>query len=127
MLTKIHHAAIICSDYARAKDFYCRILEFPIIKETYRAERDSYKLDLKVGEHNQIELFSFPSPPKRLTRPEACGLRHLAFEVVSVDKYRTHLEEHGIECEPIRIDEITNKKFFFFFDPDGLPLEVYEQ
>ncbi|MBX9878291.1 MAG: VOC family protein [Candidatus Obscuribacterales bacterium] len=127
MLTKIHHAAIICSDYAQSKDFYCRVLKFPIIKETYRAERDSYKLDLKVGEHNQIELFSFPSPPKRLTRPEACGLRHLAFEVESVDKYRTHLEEHGIKCEPIRIDEITNKKFFFFFDPDGLPLEVYEQ
>lgn len=127
MLNKIHHAAIICSDYPRAKDFYCRILGFLVIKETYREERDSYKLDLQIGQHDQIELFSFPSPPERLTRPEACGLRHLAFQTPDVDSYRTHLDKQGVQCEPVRIDEITGKKFFFFYDPDGLPLEVYEQ
>lgn len=127
MLNKIHHAAIICSDYLRAKDFYCRILGFPIIKETYRRERDSYKLDLQVGKSDQIELFSFPTPPARLTRPEACGLRHLAFSVEDINACREHLEKLGVDCEPIRLDEITNKQFFFFFDPDGLPLEVYEQ
>lgn len=127
MLTKIHHAAIICSNYSQAKDFYCRILGFPVIKETYRQDRDSYKLDLRVGANDQIELFSFPSPPTRLTRPEACGLRHLAFQVADVHSYKEHLEKHGVSCEAIRLDEITGKEFFFFFDPDGLPLEVYEQ
>lgn len=127
MLNKIHHAAIICSDYQRAKDFYCRILGFPVIKETYRQERDSYKLDLQVGDHAQIELFTFPQPPARLTRPEACGLRHLAFEVDDVHLLKSHLEKHNIQCESVRIDELTGKEFFFFFDPDGLPLEAYEK
>ncbi|MBX9769976.1 MAG: VOC family protein [Candidatus Obscuribacterales bacterium] len=127
MLNKIHHAAIICSDYSKAKDFYCRILGFPVIKETYRQERDSYKLDLQVGANDQIELFSFPQSPARITRPEACGLRHLAFQVADVHIVRKHLEDNGVACEPVRVDEITGKEFFFFFDPDGLPLEVYEQ
>lgn len=123
----LHHVAIIASDYARSKHFYTKILGFKILHETYRAERQSYKLDLKVGEHGQIELFSFPNPPTRPTRPEACGLRHLAFAVVNLDETIAQLSSHNIPTEPIRIDEITGRRFTFFRDPDDLPLELYEQ
>lgn len=99
----------------------------PILEENYRAERDSYKLDLAVGEHGQIELFSFPNPPERVTNPEARGLRHLAFSVSDIEKEVKVLEARGVEMMPIRVDEYTGKKFVFFFDPDGLPLELYEQ
>ena len=122
---KVHHVAIICSDYARSKHFYTEILGLPVIQEVYRAERQSYKLDLKVGE-SQIELFSFPSPPPRLTRPEACGLRHLAFEVKDVEATVKYLRDNAVEAEDIRVDEYTGKRFTFFRDPDDLPLEVYE-
>jgi glyoxylase I family protein len=125
ILNKIHHAAIICSDYKRSKEFYTKILGLEVIREVYRKERESYKLDLKIGE-NQIELFSFPDSPKRLSYPEACGLRHLAFHVNSVENVVKELEYSGVEVEPIRIDEFTQKKFTFFSDPDGLPLEIYE-
>ncbi len=123
----IHHVAIICSDYAISKKFYTQVLGLKVIRETYRAERDSYKLDLAVGEYTQIELFSFNESPKRVSRPEACGLRHLAFGVVDIDATVAYLQEHSVACEPIRIDEYTNKKFTFFSDPDGLPLEIYEK
>ena len=123
----IHHVAIICSDYAISKKFYTQVLGLKIIRETYRAERDSYKLDLAVGEYTQIELFSFNAPPKRVSRPEACGLRHLAFGVADIDAAVAYLQENSVVCEPIRIDEYTNKKFTFFSDPDGLPLEIYEK
>lgn len=126
-LKRIHHAAIICSDYKRSKHFYTQVLDLPIIEENYREERDSYKLDLAVGEHGQIELFSFPNPPERVTNPEARGLRHLAFAVSDIEKEVGLLKERGIEMMPIRVDEYTGKKFVFFFDPDGLPLELYEQ
>lgn len=125
-LNGIHHVAIICSDFQKSKHFYTQILGFPIIKETYRKERDSYKLDLKVGD-TQIELFSFPNPPKRLSQPEATGLRHLAFEVDNLDEVINELKQKGVECEPIRLDETTNRRFTFFFDPDNLPLEIYEE
>ncbi|MBW4630000.1 MAG: VOC family protein [Brasilonema octagenarum HA4186-MV1] len=126
-ITRIHHIAVICSDYDRSKKFYTEILGFPIINETYRAQRNSYKLDLKVGENNQIELFSFPNPPERSSNPEACGLRHLAFEVDDIEQMVSYLELKGVEVEDIRIDEITGKKFTFFKDPDNLPLEIYER
>jgi glyoxylase I family protein len=122
----IHHVAIICSDYQRSKHFYNKILGFRIIAEAYRAERQSYKLDLEVGDGTQLELFSFPNPPERPSRPEACGLRHLAFAVADVEHIKMDLEQKGVAVEPIRIDEYTGKKFTFFADPDGLPLEVYE-
>ncbi|KAF3890703.1 MULTISPECIES: SMU1112c/YaeR family gloxylase I-like metalloprotein [Nostocales] len=124
--TGIHHVAIICSDYERSKKFYVEVLGFSIIKETFRTHRNSYKLDLRVGEHDQIELFSFPSPPKRTSTPEACGLRHLAFQVDNIEQTVSDLISQGIEVEDIRIDEITGKKFTFFKDPDDLPLEIYE-
>ncbi|MUH00749.1 VOC family protein [Scytonema sp. UIC 10036] len=124
--TGIHHVAIICSDYERSKKFYVEVLGFSIIKETFRAHRNSYKLDLRVGQNHQIELFSFPSPPKRASTPEACGLRHLAFQVDNIEKTVSDLNSQGIEVEDIRIDEITGKKFTFFKDPDDLPLEIYE-
>lgn len=125
-LTRLHHAAIIASNYAASKHFYANILGLPIIAENYRAERDSYKLDLRLPDGAQIELFSFPAPPPRVSRPEACGLRHLAFETDDIEKDTTHLAAHGIEVEPIRIDEWTGRRFTFFADPDGLPLELYE-
>ncbi|MBY0356697.1 MAG: VOC family protein [Candidatus Obscuribacterales bacterium] len=126
-LNRIHHAAVICSDYARSKDFYTRILGCRVIAENYRAERDSYKLDLSVGDNEQIELFSFPDPPPRVSRPEACGLRHLAFVVTDVEKQADALRDQGVPVEAVRVDEYTGKKFVFFFDPDGLPLELYEE
>lgn len=122
----IHHVAIICSDYERSKQFYTEILGFPILKETYRAHRDSYKLDLQVSEGVAIELFSFPNPPARPSRPEAQGLRHLAFAVDDLDAAVEHLKQHGVEVEPIRVDELTERRFTFFQDPDQLPLELYE-
>lgn len=124
--TEIHHVAIICSDYQKSKQFYVEVLGFSILRETYRSMRDSYKLDLKVGEHSQIELFSFPHPPARVNSPEACGLRHLAFAVDDLDRSVAELQTKGLEIEEIRIDEITGKRFTFFKDPDGLPLELYE-
>ncbi len=124
--TGIHHVAIICSDYDRSKKFYVEILGFSIIQETFRAERNSYKLDLKVAENTQIELFSFPNPPERPSKPEACGLRHLAFQVDDVEQTVFYLKSKGLEVENIRVDEITGKKFTFFKDPDNLPLEIYE-
>jgi len=123
---KIHHVAIICSDYARSKHFYTEILGFEVIEETYREARGSYKLDLRVGP-NQIELFSFPNPPARVSNPEACGLRHLAFEVEDVVAVLTYLRSLNVEAEDIRVDEITGKQFTFFRDPDNLPLEVYQR
>lgn len=122
----IHHIAIICSDYDRSKHFYVQLLGFPILRETYREARDSYKLDLQVGEQTQIELFSFPHPPDRPNSPEACGLRHLAFKVADLDATVADLSAKGIAIEPIRLDELTGKRFTFFKDPDGLPLELYE-
>ncbi|MBA2871251.1 glyoxylase I family protein [Anoxybacillus calidus] len=125
-LKRIHHVAIICSDYERSKHFYVNVLGLEVIHEHYRKERNSYKLDLKVNEYDQIELFSFENPPKRLSYPEACGLRHLAFEVENIEEAIAHLHKHDIEVEPIRMDPITGKRFTFFADPDGLPIELYE-
>ena len=127
MFKSIHHVAIICSDYHKSKHFYTSILGMEIIAENYRKERESYKLDLKLPNGGQIELFSFPSPPERPSTPEALGLRHLAFNVESVEKTSNYLLSKGIAVEPIRVDEYTNKKFTFFKDPDGLPLELYEE
>ncbi len=124
---KIHHVAIICSDYEKSKKFYTEILGFEVEKETYREERDSYKLDLKIGGIYQIELFSFVNPPERVNRPEARGLRHLAFEVDNIDETVRELNEKGVVTEPVRTDEVTGKKFTFFTDPDKLPLEIYEK
>jgi glyoxylase I family protein len=123
---RVHHVAIIASDYARSKNFYTRILGLEIICETHRAERQSYKLDLKVGDA-QIELFSFPDPPPRPSRPEARGLRHLCFAVADLDQTRADLLGHGLELEEVRVDPTTGKRFFFFQDPDELPLEIYEE
>ncbi|HLO45922.1 MAG TPA: VOC family protein [Leadbetterella sp.] len=127
MLKKIHHIAIICSDYEKSKEFYVNKLGLEILAEVYRKERDSYKLDLALKGEYVIELFSFPNPPARPSRPEARGLRHLAFMVENVEKVKSELESKGIVSEPIRIDEFTGKKFTFFEDPDGLPLEIYEE
>ncbi|WP_158800517.1 VOC family protein [Pedobacter sp. L105] len=124
MLNKIHHVAIICSDYEVSKHFYTDILGFEIVREVYREERKSYKLDLSVGGVYQIELFSFPNPPERPSRPEALGLRHLSFEVADVAAVAEALFIKGVVTEPIRIDEFTGKPFTFFSDPDGLPLEL---
>jgi len=126
-MLRIHHIAIICSDYEKSKDFYVNKLGFTVLAETYRAERKSYKLDLAVNGVYQIELFSFENPPVRPSQPEAQGLRHLAFEVEDIEKEITRLSGHGIVTEQIRIDEFTDKRFTFFADPDGLPLELYEK
>jgi len=125
-LKSIHHIAIICSNYESSKNFYVNILGFTIVKETYRADRDSYKLDLALQGDYIIELFSFPNPPARPSQPEASGLRHLAFAVDNIEEAIAHLAKQNVACEPIRIDSLTNKKFTFFSDPDGLPLELYE-
>lgn len=122
----IHHVAIICSNYEKSKQFYVETLGFQIIEETYRAHRNSYKLDLRVGEKDQIELFSFPDPPPRPSRPESCGLRHLSFAVSDIAQTVEKLESKGVFCEAIRVDELTGKQFTFFQDPDGLPLEIYQ-
>jgi len=125
-LIRLHHAAIIASDYPRSKAFYTEVLGLRIIAETYREARDSWKLDLELPDGTQIELFSFPDPPQRPSYPEACGLRHLAFTVPNVEEALHLLEAKGIAVEPVRIDELTGKPFTFFADPDGLPLELYE-
>ena len=124
---KIHHIAVICSNYEVSKRFYVEILGLKIVREVYREARDSYKLDLAIGDNYVIELFSFPNPPARGSRPEHCGLRHLAFEVASVENSKRELESKGIVVEGIRIDEFTGKKFSFFSDPDDLPIEIYER
>jgi len=126
MLKSIHHLAIISSDYERSKNFYVNILGLTIVQEVYRAERKSYKLDLAIGGKYQIELFSFENPPQRPSRPEAAGLRHLAFEVDDVTAVAAMLNAKGVVTEAIRIDEHTGKQFTFFADPDGLPLELYQ-
>ncbi len=127
MLNKIHHIAIICSDYEVSKTFYTEVLGLTMIKETYRAERLSYKLDLALNGQYTIELFSFPNPPERPSRPESTGLRHLAFEVDDLDAVVANLEQQNIDVEPIRVDEITDKRFTFIADPDRLPIEFYEK
>ncbi|KUM52334.1 SMU1112c/YaeR family gloxylase I-like metalloprotein [Rheinheimera sp. EpRS3] len=127
VLGAIHHVAIICSDYARSKQFYTELLGLSVIAENYRRERDSWKLDLALPNGNQIELFSFPNPPARPSKPEAQGLRHLAFVVESVAEFADYLTAQGVAVEPIRIDEFTGKAFTFFQDPDGLPLELYQR
>lgn len=124
-LNLIHHIAIIVSNYEVSKNFYVNILGFEIIRENYRSDRNSYKLDLKIG-NSEIELFSMNESPKRLTRPEACGLRHLAFCVNNIEDVISELNSKGIVTEPIRVDEYTGKNFTFFNDPDGLPLELHE-
>lgn len=127
MLLRIHHAAIICADYPRSKRFYSEILGLRVIAEHFRAERDSWKLDLALPDGSQLELFSFPDAPPRPSWPEAQGLRHLAFAVHSVEDCKLALEAQGVKVEAIRVDEYTGKKFVFFADPDGLPLELYEE
>ena len=126
MLKKIHHIAIICSDYEKSKHFYTAILGFEITQEVYREARQSHKLDLSLNGEYCIELFSFPNPPKRVSQPEACGLRHLAFEVDNMENVIEMLSKHHIKTEPIRMDEFTQKRFTFFEDPDRLPIELYE-
>jgi glyoxylase I family protein len=126
-LNRVHHIAIICSDYEKSKHFYSEILGLKIISEAYRETRNSYKLDLEVDSQYQVELFSFPNPPARPSQSEATGLRHLAFEVDNIDEAVTHMHACGISVEPIRIDELTGKRFTFFADPDGLPIEFYEK
>lgn len=126
-LRSVHHIAIICSDYKVSKKFYTEILGFTVHAEYYREQRNSYKLDLKLGEQYCIELFSFPNPPSRPSRPEACGLRHLAFQVDNIDDSVSWLNNNGVITEPIRVDEYTGKRFTFFADPDDLPLELYER
>ncbi len=128
-LRAIHHVAIIVSDIQAAKDFYIDKLGFEVIRENYREQRKDWKLDLRIGEGTEaveLEIFAEPDPPKRVNRPEACGLRHLAFHVEDIETAAAELEKRGITCEPIRTDEYTNKKMTFFFDPDGLPLELHE-
>ena len=126
-LNRIHHIAIICSDYEKSKHFYTEVLGLKVLREVYREARQSYKLDLEVGDHYQIELFSFPEPAARPSRPEAAGLRHLAFEVDDAAQAKQEIEKHGVVVEDIRVDEFTGKRFTFFADPDGLPVELYEK
>lgn len=125
-LNSVHHIAIIVSDIEKAREFYVDKLGFEVIRENYRKERDDWKLDLRVDEHTELEIFAEKNPPKRVNRPEACGLRHLAFRVESVEEIVKELAEMGIECEPIRTDSFTGEKMTFFFDPDGLPMEIHE-
>ena len=125
-INNIHNVAIICSNYNISKRFYTEILGLNVIREVYREERESYKLDLELGD-SQIELFSFKNSPERVSYPEARGLRHLAFEVDDIEEAVSYLEKNGVKCEPIRIDEFTLRKFTFFEDPDKLPLELYEK
>ena len=126
-ILRSHHVAIICSDYSRSKHFYTQVLGLDIVAEVYREQRNSYKLDMRLPDGLQIELFSFTNPPTRLSYPEARGLRHLAFEVQNIDDAVDELHNHGITVEQVRVDEHTGKRFTFFADPDGLPLELYER
>jgi glyoxylase I family protein len=122
-----HHVAIICSDYERSKRFYTEVLGLGVVREVYRTARSSYKLDLLLPDGTQLELFSFPNPPPRPSYPEACGLRHLALAVADLDAAVRHLQAHGVAVEAVRVDEYTGRRFTFFTDPDGLPLELYER
>ena len=126
-LNKLHHLAIICKNYEVSKNFYTKVLGFTIEKEVFRKDRQSFKLDLRLNGQYLLELFSFPDPPERLTRPESTGLRHIAFEVDDLEESMQSLEEKGLMVEPIRIDEFTAKRFTFLFDPDDLPIELYEK
>ena len=126
-LNKIHHIAIICSDYQQSKAFYTNVLGLTVMAEVFRSDRNSWKLDLALNGEYIIELFSYLDPPERVTSPEACGLRHLAFETENVQDVFNELEENQIVCQAIRIDEFTQKQFFFAFDPDQLPIEFYEK
>lgn len=125
-LSSIHHIAIIVSDIEKAREFYIKKLGFEVVRENYRAEREDWKLDLRVDEHTELEIFAEKNPPQRVNRPEACGLRHLAFRVESVDETVKELKSLGIECEAIRRDTYTKDKMTFFHDPDGLPIEIHE-
>ena len=125
-LSSIHHIAIIVSDIEKAREFYVEKLGFEVVRESYRKERDDWKLDLRVDEHTELEIFAEKNPPKRVNRPEACGLRHMAFRVESVEETVKELAEMGVECEPIRTDSFTGEMMTFFLDPDGLPLELHE-
>ncbi len=126
-INKVHHIAIICSDYQKSKQFYTEVMGLTVVREVYRKERGSYKLDLEVNGLYQIELFSFPDPPTRVSHPEAAGLRHLAFEVDDIEVAIKHVATHNVITESIRTDEFTGKRFTFFADPDGLPIEIYER
>lgn len=126
LLSGVHHVAIICSDYARSRRFYVETLGLRVVSEHYRAERRSYKLNLALPDGVEIELFSFPDPPARVTRPEACGLRHLAFAVNDLDGTIAELGRRGVSTEAIRVDPYTGRRFTFLADPDGLPIELYE-
>ena len=126
MINAIHHIAIIASDYERSKSFYKEVLGFRLIREVWRETRQSWKCDMALGQHVQIELFSFPNAPPRLSHPEGQGLRHLAFSVSDLDAVTEHLRMRNVAVEPVRTDEYTGKRFTFFHDPDGLPLELYE-
>src|ERR1700761_6984801 len=126
-LNHIHHVAIICTDYERSRHFYTEVLGLKVVREVYREQRQSYKLDLEVAGLYQIELFSFPDPPARASRPEAAGLRHLAFEVDNMEEAVDYIKQHNITIEPIRVDEYTGKLYTFFADPDGLPIEFVEK
>lgn len=126
-IRRIHHIAIICSDYDKSKAFYIDVLGFTLVREVYREQRNSYKADLAVNGQYQIELFSFPDPPQRVSRPEAAGLRHIAFEVDDIKETVLLLQQKNIIAEPVRIDETTGKQFTFIADPDGLPIEFYEK
>ena len=125
-LSVIHHIAIIVSDYARSKDFYVNKLGFTVIRENFRPEKNDWKLDLRVNGTTELEIFGVSNPPKRVTRPEAAGLRHLAVYTEDIGKTAAELKGMGIEVEPIRVDEFTGTRFTFFADPDGLPLELHE-
>ncbi len=126
-MNKVHHTAIICSNYQVSKKFYTEVLGLEVIREVYREERQSYKLDLALQGEYVIELFSFPNPPKRPSRPESCGLRHIAFKVDDLEKIIAHCKNYDVIAEPIRVDEFTNKRFTFIADPDDLPIEFYEK
>jgi glyoxylase I family protein len=125
-LSEIHHVAIIVSNYAASRDFYVDKLKFPVIRENYREDKEDWKLDLRVNPTTELEIFAPKNPPARLSYPEACGLRHLAFKTADIEKTVEELELLGIACEPIRLDAFTGKKMTFFADPDGLPLELHE-
>ena len=125
-ITKVHHIAIICSDYVRSKSFYTEVLGLTVIREIYREERHSYKLDLALNGIYVVELFSFPNPPHRVSGPEATGLRHLAFEVPNLHETISYLATKNVAYEPVRTDETTGKRFTFISDPDNLPVEFYE-
>lgn len=127
MFSRVHHIAIICSNYEKSKHFCREILEFEVVRETYRQQRKSYKLDLRIGNTCDIELFSFPDPPSRVRSPEACGLCHIAFEVEDIESVAEKLRAKHVALEPIRTDELTGKRFTFFRDPDDLPIEIYER